>query len=80
MCERLHGGADHPDLVACLKSYAVGLSRTGRDSEAMPFQMRALEMCERLHGGADHPDLVACLKSYAVGLSRTGRDSEAIAF
>ena len=80
MCERLHGGADHPDLVLCIRNYAVGLTKTGRDSEAQPFRLRALEMCERLHGGADHPDLVECYREYAVGLTKTGRDSKAQPF
>ena len=70
MCERLHGGADHPDLVKCIREYAVGLSKTGRDRDAQPFYLPALKMCERLHGGADHPDLVECIREYAVGLSK----------
>ena len=80
MCERLHAGADHPDLVDCIREYAVGLSKNGRDNEAMPFRLRALEMCERLHAGADHPDLVDCIIEYAVGLSKNGRDNEAMPF
>ena len=78
MCERLHGGADHPDLVECIKNYSIGLERTGRENEALPLRKRALDMCERLHGDADHPDLVECIKNYSIGLSRTGRDNEAL--
>ena len=78
MCERLHGDADHPDLVECIRHYAIGLSRSGRDNEALPLCKNALEMCERLHGDADHPDLVQCIRNYAAGLSRTGRDNEAL--
>ena len=80
MCERLHAGADHPDLVKCIKNYSVGLSKAGRDNEALPFRMRALEMCERLHAGADHPDLVECIMNYSAGLSKAGRDNEALPF
>ena len=78
MCERLHGDADHRDLVECIRSYAIGLQRTGRDDEALPVFERALEMCERLHGDADHPYLILCIRSYAVGLERTGRHDEAL--
>ena len=80
MCERLHGDADHPDLVSCISNYAVGLGKTGRINEALPVYKRALEMCERQHGDADHPDLVSCLKDYADGLSRVGREKEALPF
>ena len=78
MCERLHGDADHPDTVQCIKNYAVGLERTGRDNEAVPLYKKALDMCARLHGDADHPDTVQCIKSYSAGLDRTGRINEAV--
>ena len=78
MCERLHGDADHPDLVGCIKNYSVGLSRAGRDNEALPLDKRALDMCERLHGDADHSDIVNCITNYSVGLSKAGRDNEAL--
>ncbi len=78
MCERLHGDADHPELVDCIKRYAIGLDRTGRINEALPVRKRALDMCERLHGDADHPELVDCIKRYAIGLDRTGRIDEAL--
>ena len=80
VCKRLHGKTDHPDLVHCIREYAVGLSKTGRDSEALTFHLRALDMCERLYGDADHADLVHCIREYAVGLSKTGRDSDALTF
>ena len=78
VCKRLHGDTDHPDVVDCMKNYSVGLSRAGRDDEALPLDKKALKMCERLYGEADHPDLVDCMKSYSVGLSRAGRDDEAL--
>ena len=80
MCKSLHGEADNSNLVECIRSYADGLSQTGRDNEALPLRKKALEMCERLHGDADHPDLVNCIRKYSVGLSRTGRDNEAKPF
>ena len=80
MCERLHGDVDHPDLISCIRNYAVGLERTGRINEALPVYKRALEMCERLHGDADHPDLVSCIENYAFGLDCTGRIDEALPF
>ena len=80
MCERLHGGADHPDLVTCIRDYAVGLSNTGRDSEAQPFRLRALDMCERLHGDADHPDIIDCVMNLADALVRIGKDNEALPY
>ena len=76
--ERLHGDADHADTVQCIKSYAVGLGRTGRDNEAVPLYKRALDMCERLHGDTDHPDTVDCMSTCAVCLSRIGMDNESL--
>ena len=78
ICEHFHGDADHLELVECIKSYAVGLSRTGRDNDALPLFKRSLEMCERLHGDGDSPELVHYIKSYAAGLERTGRVNDAL--
>ena len=80
MCERLHGDADHPDFLYCVRSYAIGLERMGRFDEALPVYKRALEMCERLHGDADHPDFLYCVRSYAIGLERMGRVDEAFVY
>ena len=78
ICEHLHGDADLPDLVDSVRSYAVGLQKTGRDNEALPVYKRTLEMCERLYGDADHPDLVRCFQNYGSLLENVGRNNEAL--